>query len=84
LGDADSTILLFEKFLNEPSLFTLRAHPGDVHNYLRRLGELYEQKGNGEKAIEYYNRFIELWKYADPELQPQVADIRARVTRLRS
>jgi DNA-binding SARP family transcriptional activator len=53
-----------------------------VHNYLRRLGELYEQKGNRVKAIEYYNRFVELWKNADPELQPQVADIRARVVRL--
>jgi tetratricopeptide (TPR) repeat protein len=84
LGDADSTIMLFEKFVNEPSYWSLEAHPGDLHNQLRRLGELCEQKGNREKAIEYYNRFVELWKNADPELQPQVADIRARIVRLRS
>jgi tetratricopeptide (TPR) repeat protein len=84
LGDADSTILLFEKFVNEPSYWSLQTHPGDVHNYLRRLGELYEQKGNRQKAVEYYSRFVELWKNADPDLQPQVADIRARITRLRS
>ena len=83
-GDADSTILLLERFVNEPSSFTLNTHPGDVHNYLRRLGELYEQKGNRQKAIDYYSRFVELWKNADPDLQPQVADIRARITRLKS
>jgi tetratricopeptide (TPR) repeat protein len=83
-GDADSTMLLFERFVNEPSATTLDEHPGDVHNYLRRLGELYEQKGNRQKAIEYYRRFVELWKNADPDLQPQVADVRARIARLSS
>jgi tetratricopeptide (TPR) repeat protein len=49
---------------------------------LRRLGELYEARNDRDKAIEYYNRFIELWKNADPELQPQVEDVRARIARL--
>jgi tetratricopeptide (TPR) repeat protein len=48
----------------------------------QRLGELYEQKGNVEKALEHYSAFVELWKDADPELQPRVRDVRGRIQRL--
>jgi tetratricopeptide (TPR) repeat protein len=82
--DVDSAIVMYERVVNMPSRYTLLVHTYDLHNFLRRLGELYEAKGNREKAIEYYSRFVELWRNADPELQPQVAAIRARLTRLRS
>jgi hypothetical protein len=49
---------------------------------LQRLGELHEANGNTAKAIEYYGKFVELWRNADPELQPRVAEIRERITRL--
>jgi tetratricopeptide (TPR) repeat protein/tRNA A-37 threonylcarbamoyl transferase component Bud32 len=49
---------------------------------LRRLGELYEEKGNREKALDYYGRFVTLWKDADPELQPQIREIKARMAKL--
>ncbi len=49
---------------------------------LRRLGELYEHQGERQKAIGYYDRFVELWKDADPELQPVVREVRARLARL--
>lgn len=48
----------------------------------RRLGEIYESRGERDKAVEYFNRFVELWKDADAELQPQVADTRERIARL--
>jgi len=38
--------------------------------------------GNTEKAIDHYRAFIEQWKNADAELQPRVADARARLARL--
>jgi tetratricopeptide (TPR) repeat protein len=49
---------------------------------LLRLGELYENAGDTKRATEYYGRFVDLWKNADPELQPRVADARARIDRL--
>ena len=49
---------------------------------LKRLGELYEDRGNLARAIRRYREFIELWKDADPELQPVVADVRERIARL--
>jgi len=49
---------------------------------LLRLGELYETAGDVRHATEYYGRFVDLWKNADPELQPQVAEARARLSNL--
>jgi len=47
-----------------------------------RLGTLYEQLGNRDRAVDYYNRFVDLWQDADPELQPQVDNVRQRIARL--
>jgi len=55
---------------------------GDIQLIRERLGQLYESLGNTEKAAEQYRAFIELWKNADPELQPRVADARQRLARL--
>jgi hypothetical protein len=49
---------------------------------LKRLGELYETRGDKPKALEYYGRFVELWKEADPVLQPAVREVRGRMAAL--
>jgi len=61
---------------------TLSQTPGHV-GLRRRLGELYEARGDRAKAGDYYARLVDLWKDADPELQPIVADARAALKRLR-
>jgi hypothetical protein len=43
---------------------------------------LYEAKADTTKALERYERFAVLWKDADPELQPRVAEVRQRIARL--
>ncbi len=35
-----------------------------------------------QKAVEYYDKFGELWKDADAELQPVVQDVWERIARL--
>ena len=30
------------------------------------FGKVYEQQGNNAKAIEHYEKFLDLWKEADP------------------
>ena len=47
-----------------------------------RLGEVYEAKGDREKAASYFSRFVDLWQDADPEQQSKVAEARARLARL--
>ena len=49
---------------------------------LKRLGELYEERADTARAMRYYNRFIELWQSADPELQPLVEEVRSRLADL--
>ena len=81
-GVPDSAIAVFERFVT-----TIWPDRGDVDTaYLpavhKRLGELYEAKGNREKALQHYRTFIELWKHADPVLQPRVRDAEQRVAAL--
>jgi tetratricopeptide (TPR) repeat protein len=47
-----------------------------------RLAQIYERRGERQKAIEHYSRFIELWKDCDPELQPMVQQARSALVRL--
>ena len=82
-GMADSTIASFERYLETPHLVRINLDTRYAARILQRLGELYEAKGNRIKAIEYYGRFVELWRNADPELQPRVAAVRRRIASLR-
>jgi tetratricopeptide (TPR) repeat protein/tRNA A-37 threonylcarbamoyl transferase component Bud32 len=50
----------------------------------KRLGELYDAKGDRDKAISHLSKFVELWKNADPELQPVVADAKRRLAKLQA
>ena len=40
------------------------------------------RSGDTAKALEYYGRMVELWKNADPELQPVVQDVKKRIAAL--
>jgi hypothetical protein len=44
-----------------------------------RIAQLYDARGDTAKAVEHYRDFIELWKDADPELQPRVKAARDRL-----
>ncbi|MBL8996657.1 MAG: protein kinase [Gemmatimonadetes bacterium] len=46
------------------------------------IARIYEMKGDTANAVALYREFIELWKDADPELQPQVAAARERLRAL--
>jgi tetratricopeptide (TPR) repeat protein len=83
-GKADSAAMMFERYLSTPYWFkaSYDMDPMRVPAIRERLGQLYESLGNSEKAAENYRDFIDLWKNADPELQPRVADARKRLARL--
>ena len=46
---------------------------------LARLGQLYDEQGDWERAAEYYAKLVELWHEADPELQPRVEAAQKRL-----
>jgi multidrug resistance efflux pump len=46
------------------------------------LAQIAEQQGDTAGAMRAYGNFVDLWKDADPELQPRVAAARAALARL--
>ncbi len=81
-GESDSVIAMLERYLETPHFLRFVVDARILPGSYRRLGELYEERGEREKAVEYYNKFVELWKDADPELQPQVEDVKRRIAAL--
>ena len=81
-GSPDSAIAVFERYLGSKSLDRLDVDGWFMPAVHKRLGELYEATGQRDKALEHDRAFIELWKDADPQLQPKVTDARQRVAAL--
>jgi tetratricopeptide (TPR) repeat protein len=68
---------------------THRMHSADLQVYFplrpvahERLGSLYLQVGDTVSAARHLGEFIELWKDADPELQPRVESARRLLAQL--
>ena len=80
---ADSTIANLEGYLKNTHRNRIAADSWFLGPARKRLGELYESKGDTKRAVEQYAAFVELWKSADPDLQPKVAEVRTRLERLR-
>ena len=81
-GVADSAIFYWEKFLATPYFGRQNIEGVQRPMILRRLGELYEQKGDVNNAAKRYREFITLWEHADPRLQPKVAEVRRKLSRI--
>jgi DNA-binding SARP family transcriptional activator/TolB-like protein len=48
--------------------------PAELHQ-----AQIYDRRGDRARSVQHYRRFIELWKDADPELQPVVEKARERL-----
>ena len=85
--NADSALALYEKFAKSAQREPVQSAEMDEFAFTlawRRIGELYEARGDIPSALQAYERFVSLWKAADPELQPQVRDVRGRIARLQA
>ncbi len=78
-GDLDKARETYE---NITSLTPGRFLYGDIFaKSFYMLGKIYEHKGQKEKAIENYTKFLDLWKDADPGL-PEFEDAKKRLSSL--
>ncbi len=73
LGEAR---LAIEAFARVDSNEVRSQRPGLLVRSYAERGDLYQQLGELDKAVEYYDRFLEAWANADAELQPQVERVR--------
>jgi eukaryotic-like serine/threonine-protein kinase len=86
-NEADSAIAHYEGYIATPYWPKMYPEPdrlefGDpllLAGTHKRLGELYEAKGDAARAVSHYTTFVELWKNADPVLQPKVAEARRKL-----
>jgi tetratricopeptide (TPR) repeat protein/tRNA A-37 threonylcarbamoyl transferase component Bud32 len=79
----DSAIAVWERYLATPYAGRIGQDASYLAGIRKRLGEMYEAKGDTQRAATNYLAFIELWKNADPELQPQVAEVRKRLAKMK-
>jgi len=79
---ADSARKYLTEYVDMPSGGRITTDPYYLALALDRLGELYQNAGDTKRAIMYYSRFVDLWKNADPDLQPRVNDVRKQIAAL--
>ncbi len=79
---ADSAIVWFTKAAETPDPDIEMAAFYEAGMF-KRLGELYEAKGDKQSALLWYERFVDRWAKAEPVLQPKVREVQGRIDRLR-
>ena len=90
-GMPDSAIVFYEKYIRTPYFMRgdeTKTGLGRSDSYwyaviTRRLGELYEAKGDKTSAAENYSKFLAVWSTADPEFLPIVASVKAADAQLK-
>ena len=78
-GQTDSAIVVYERYLTTSAWNRLAIDAFFLAPARKRLGELYAAKSDYGRAAAHYAAFLDLWRDADPELQPWVSQVRQRL-----
>ncbi len=78
-GQPDSAIALYERYIATPWDRRIGWDASELGAAYERLSQLYDAKGDHERAELYAAKLVTLWVDADPELQPRVRAARRRV-----
>jgi eukaryotic-like serine/threonine-protein kinase len=78
----DSAIAYYERFISEHAPRGLWQDAYGLATSHERLAELYELRGELDRAVYHAGRFVELWQDADPLLRARVNSKLALLARL--
>ena len=72
----DAAVVVYERYLTTPWLLRYEPDAVELGWAMKRLAELYDARDEPAKAAATRGRLIQLWRRADSELQPVVAEMR--------
>ena len=75
----DAAVIVYERYVSTPWLFRYETDAAELGWALKRLAELHDLRGETAKAASVRGQLLQLWRRADPELQPIVAEARGRI-----
>jgi tetratricopeptide (TPR) repeat protein len=78
LGSADSAIAVYERYLAARSLNRSVLDAFELAPALERLAQLYEARGDRNRAATALVRFADQWREADADLRPRVLQAERR------
>jgi hypothetical protein len=70
----------YERYLATPWEYRFEPDAVELGWSMRRLGELYQRQRDPAKARDAHARLLRLWRRADPELQPVLAEARLQLS----
>jgi tetratricopeptide (TPR) repeat protein len=79
-GQTDSARAAWQAYVSTPEAFRINTDGVELAFAWQRLGLLYEEAGEREKARDAWGHLIDQWRNADPLLQPIVAEAKRHLT----
>jgi DNA-binding SARP family transcriptional activator len=76
---SDAAAVVYERYLATPWFFRYETDAVELGWAMKRLAELYDARGETAKAAAMRGRLLQLWRRADPELQPVITEVRRRL-----
>jgi tetratricopeptide (TPR) repeat protein len=81
-GNLEKAAEKYEEFLKNYRIYGSETLERWILSHYE-LAKIFEQKGQPEEAIKYYERFLEIWKDGDPDL-PVLIDAKRRLAKLKA
>jgi eukaryotic-like serine/threonine-protein kinase len=78
----DSAIAVYTRYVETPWLGRIGNDALELPPILAALGALHEGLGDREQAARYYGALAELWRDAEPPLEPRLREVRRALQRL--
>ena len=81
-GQMDSAKAAWQAYVSTPEAFRINTDGTELGFAWQRLGMLYEDSGERDKARDAWSHLIDQWRNADPVLQPLVAEAKRHLVAL--
>jgi tetratricopeptide (TPR) repeat protein len=81
-GDLNKAAAKYQEFLQNHHLLGTESLESWILAHFE-LAKIFEQNGQPEEAVKYYERFLEIWENGDPDL-PVFLDAKKRLAKLRA